>query len=151
VKGSCACGAGAASQSTASKPTGAPQSARRVTARAPTTAGAEAFAKPAATTEVTLYTVPAANTSVIKGIRVTNVGSATATVTVRYYLSESASTLRILRNASVAVNETVEMLGNGTADGTALPVIFTAGDVLKVYSSVANTEYLMSYLEMDRT
>jgi hypothetical protein len=110
-----------------------------------------AFAKPAATTEVTFYTVPAANTAIVKGIRVTNVGSATATVTVRYYLSESASTLRTLRNASVAVGETVEMLGNGTADGTALPVIFTAGDVVKVYSSVANTEYLMSYLEMDRT
>lgn len=110
-----------------------------------------AFAKPAATTEVTLYTVPAANTAVIKGIRVTNVGSATAAVTVRYYLSDTSSTLRILRKATVLVDGTVEMLGNGTADGTALPVIFTAGDVLKVYSSTADAEYLMSYLEMDRT
>ena len=110
-----------------------------------------AFSKPAATTEVTLYTVPEANTAVVKGIRVTNVGSVTATVTVRYYLSESSSVLRILRKASVAVGETIEMLSNGTADGTALPVIFTAADVLKVYSSTADTEYLMSYLEMDRT
>ena len=110
-----------------------------------------AFAKPVATTETALYTVPAANAAVVKGIRVTNVGSATATVTVRYYLSETSSVLRILRNATVAVGETVEMLSNGTADGTALPVIFTAGDALKVYSSTADTEYLMSYLEMDRS
>jgi hypothetical protein len=110
-----------------------------------------AFVKPAATTEGTLYTVPAANTAVVKGIRVTNVGAATATATVRYYLSETPTVLRILRKAAVAVDETIEMLSNGTADGTALPVVFTAGDVLTVYSSTADTEYLMSYLEMDRS
>ena len=110
-----------------------------------------AFAKPAATTATALYAVPAATAAVVKGIRVTNVGSATATVTVRYYLSETSATLRILRNATVAVGETIEMLSNGTADGTALPVIFTAGDALTVYSSTADTEYLMSYLEMDRS
>ena len=109
-----------------------------------------AFAKPAASTATALYTVPAANATVVKGIRVTNVGAATATVTVRYYLSETPTVLRILRKATVVVDETIEMLSNGTADGTALPVIFTAGDVLTAYSSTADTEYLMSYLEMDR-
>jgi len=109
-----------------------------------------AFARPAATTATPLYTVPAANATVVKGIRVTNVGSATATVTVRYYLSETPTVMRILRTATVAVGETIEMLSNGTADGTALPVIFTAVDALTVYSSTADTEYLMSYLEMDR-
>ena len=116
-----------------------------------------AFSTPAAVTETTLYTVPTANTAIVRSLRATNQNAGSAVVSVYYYLSESSATQRLLASQTLATGTTVELLNNAASGsdfhrgGSTAPVVFTAGDVIKVYSTVVSAEFLMSYLEIDRT
>lgn len=99
---------------------------------------------PSAATETTIYTVPAANTGVLRSLRVTNANSASAAITVTQYNSGSATAHYLLRNKPLATNATIDVF-NG------VPCVLEAGDVLKVTSSVATVHFYLSYLEIDRS
>jgi hypothetical protein len=99
---------------------------------------------PTANTESTLYTVPAANATVIRSLRVTNAGAGSATITVSQYTQGDATEHFLQRARPLAVNATFDVF-NG------IPCVLEAGDVLKVESSVASTHFYLSYLEMDRS
>jgi len=98
---------------------------------------------PAAATETTIYTVPAANTGIIRSLRVTNAGSAGATVTVTQYNTSGGTTHYLLRGKSVPVNTTIDVF-------CGVPCVLEAGNLLKVTSSVASVTFYLTYLEVDR-
>ena len=99
---------------------------------------------PDAATETTIYTVPAANTAVLRSLRVTNANSTGASViTVTQYNSGSATTHYLLKAKSLTVNGTIDVF-NG------VPCVLEAGDILKVTSSLATNHFYLSYMEMDR-
>lgn len=98
---------------------------------------------PSAATETTIYTVPAANTAVLRSLRVTNANASPATITVTQYDSGSATAHYLLKAKSLAVNTTIDVF-NG------VPCVLEAGDALKVTSSVATVHFYLSYMEMDR-
>ena len=101
------------------------------------------YAVPAAATETTLYTVPAANTAIVRSLRVTNAGSATSSITVTQYAN--GVTANVLQKArDLAVNNTYDVFSG-------VPCVLEAGDVLKVTSSEASVDFYLSYLEVDRT
>jgi len=99
---------------------------------------------PSAATETAIYTVPAANTAVLRSLRVTNANSSAAVITVTQYDSGNATAHYLLRNKSLAANTTMDVF-NG------VPCVLETGDVLKVTSSVATVHFYLSYMEMDRS
>ena len=99
---------------------------------------------PDAATETTIYTVPQANTGIIRSLRVTNGNAAAAAITVTQYVSGSATTHYLQKDRSLGVNGTYDVF-NG------VPCILEAGDVLKVTASVATGHFYLSYLESDRS
>jgi len=102
------------------------------------------FLSPSATTETTIYTVPAANTAVLRSLRVTNAGSSSATITVAEYHNGDATTHYLLRAKPLAANTTFDVF-NG------VPCVLEEGDALKVTASGASVNFYLSYLEVDRT
>jgi len=99
------------------------------------------YSIPSAATETTLYTVPDANTGILRSLRVTNAGSASALITVTQYTGAEAHYLQKVR--ALPVNETFDVF-NG------IPCIVEAADIIKVTSSVAGVHFYLSYLEVDR-
>jgi len=99
------------------------------------------YAIPAAATETTIYTVPNANTGILRSLRVTNAGAASALITVTQYTAGVAHVLQKVK--TLAVNDTVDVF-NG------IPCIVEAADIIKVTSSVADVHFYLSYLEVDR-
>lgn len=99
---------------------------------------------PSAATETTIYTVPTANTAVLRSLRVTNANSSgPSVITVTQYNSGSATAHYLLKAKSLTVNSTIEVF-NG------VPCVLESGDVLKVTSTLATNHFYLSYLEMDR-
>lgn len=101
------------------------------------------FLIPSAATETTIYTVPDANATIIRSLRVTNAGSAATNITVSHYESGSATPHYLQKSRSLAVNATFDVF-NG------IPCAMEAGDILKVTSTAASANFYLSYLEMDR-
>ena len=98
---------------------------------------------PAAATETTIYSVPDANTAIVRSLRVTNAGAVTSNITVTLYAL--GVTPNILQKArALAVNNTYDVFSG-------VPCVLEAGDVLKVTSSAANVNFFLSYLETDRS
>jgi len=98
---------------------------------------------PSATTETDLYVVPAANTGVLRSLRVTNANASSASITVSQY-DDGGSERYLLKGYSVGPDATVDVF-NG------VPCILEAGDKLTVEASVATVHFYLSYLEVDRT
>lgn len=96
---------------------------------------------PAAATETTIYTVPDANTGIMRSLRVTNAGASSALITVTQYVSGTPHFL--LKARALPVNDTFDVF-NG------IPCVVEAGDILKVTSSIATVHFYLSYLEVDR-
>lgn len=100
------------------------------------------YLNPAAATETTIYTVPDANTGILRSLRVTHSGSSgTATITVTQYVGAVANYL--LKGYTLAHSTTFDVF-NG------IPCIVEAGDIIKVTSSHADVDFYLSYLEVDR-
>ena len=99
--------------------------------------------RPSAATETAILTVPAANTAVVRSLRITNAGASAASITVTQYDSGSATPTYLLRARSLLANQTFDVF-NG------VPCVLEAGDVMKVTSSVADVNFYLSYLEVDR-
>lgn len=101
------------------------------------------YVTPSAATETAIYSVPAANTAIIRSLRVTNAGAATSIITVtQYALGVTPNLLQKVRD--LAVNNTYDVFSG-------VPCVLEAGDVLKVTSSAAGVNFYLSYLEMDRS
>ena len=98
---------------------------------------------PAAATETTIYTVPAANSAMIRSLRVTNGHGNPVDITVTQYDSGSAVAHYLYKDQALAADATVDVF-NG------IPCILEEANVLKVTSSQADTTFYLSYLEVDR-
>lgn len=102
------------------------------------------YLTPSAATETTIYTVPAANTTMVSSLRVTNENANSASLTAAVYPLGGATPYYVLRSYSLPTNQTMDAFSG-------VPLVLEATDVLKVTSSVANVDFYLSYLEMDRT
>ena len=98
---------------------------------------------PAASTETTIYTVPAANSAMIRSLRVTNANASSADITVVQNNSGSATAHYLYKAQALAADATVDVF-NG------IPCILEEANVLKVTSTQADTTFYLSYLEVDR-
>ncbi len=100
---------------------------------------------PAAATETVLYTVPAANTGIIKSLRVTNANASSSNISVKQVDTTAglSSTVFLYKEQALAADATVDVFGG-------VPCILETGNVLRVTSSQANASFYLSYLEVDR-
>jgi len=96
---------------------------------------------PAAATSTAMYTVPEANSTVVRSLRVTNAGAGVATITVTH--TGTGTPYYLQKDRSLTVNTTFDVF-NG------IPCVLETGDVLNVTSSIAGVHFYLSYLEMDR-
>jgi hypothetical protein len=98
---------------------------------------------PAAATETTIYTVPAANTAMVSSLRVTNRNASTTALSVNVYPSGGATAFALLKTYSLPTNQTMDVISG-------VPCVMETGDILKVTSSAATVDFYLSYLEIDR-
>ena len=97
---------------------------------------------PSAATATDLYEVPAANSAIVRSLRVTNAGSGVAAITVTHV--GTGTTYYLQKDRSLTVNTTFDVFSG-------IPCALEAGDKLQVTASVAGVHFYLSYLEMDRT
>ena len=96
-----------------------------------------------ATTEHTLYTVPAANSAIVSSLRVTNANSTNATLSVTVYPLGGATAYKVLRDCFLPVNGTMDVFSG-------VPLVLEATDELAVEASEDDIVFYLSYLEIDR-
>lgn len=96
---------------------------------------------PSVATETTIYTVPEANSAVVRSLRVTNNGTATSQVTVTH--TGTGTTYYLQKNRPLEVNGTFDVFSG-------IPCVLESGDNLRVTSSAAAVNFYLSYLEVDR-
>ena len=97
---------------------------------------------PDAATETDLYTVPAANTAVLRSLRVTNANASDTEVTVSQY-DDGGTEVYLLKSYPISPDGTIDVF-NG------VPCILEAGDKIAVESSQSTVHFYLSYLEVDR-
>lgn len=102
------------------------------------------YLTPDAATETTLYTVPAANNAIVSSLRVTNDNASSSNLTVAVYPEGGATQYKALKTYSLPTSQTMDVFSG-------VPFVLQAGDILKVTSSVADVDFYLSYLEIDRT
>ncbi len=98
---------------------------------------------PTAATETALYTVPAANTGIIKSLRVTNADASSSNISVTHYDTASGTAVYLYKEQALIADASADVFGG-------VPCIVEAGNVLKVTSSQGNVTFYLSYLEVDR-
>ena len=97
---------------------------------------------PSAATETDLYTVPAANTSILRSLRVTNANASDTQITVSEY-DDGGSQRYLLKDYPLSPDGTIDVF-NG------VPCVLEAGDKITVESSQSTVHFYLSYLEHDR-
>ena len=97
---------------------------------------------PDAATETDLYTVPAANTAVLRSLRVTNANASDTEVTVSQY-DDGGTEVYLLKSYPISPDGTIDVF-NG------VPCVLEAGDKITVESSQSTVHFYLSYLETDR-
>ena len=102
------------------------------------------YLTPSAATATEIYVVPDANVSVLSSLRVTNENANTATLTAAVHPASGATAYHLLKGYSLPTSQTLDILSG-------VPCVLQAGDQLKVTSSVADVDFWLSYLEMDRS
>ncbi len=98
---------------------------------------------PTAATETTMYTVPEANSAIIRSLRVTNTTGTASDITVSVYVNGIGTGNVLQKTRPVGPYSTFDVF-NG------IPSIMEATDVLKVLSSGSDIHFYLSYLEVDR-
>lgn len=96
---------------------------------------------PSSATETDMYTVPDANTAILRSLRVTNANASDTAITVSQY--ESATQTYLLKEYPISPDGTIDVF-NG------VPCILEAGDKISVESSQSTVHFYLSYLEVDR-
>lgn len=99
---------------------------------------------PSAATATDMYTVPEANTGIIKSLRVTNDSAARSSIYVSQYSAGSAEEHLLTNGFVLPVGASFDLF-NGVS------CVLEAGDKLTVKSSQADVTFYLSYLEVDRT
>lgn len=97
---------------------------------------------PSAATETDLYTVPDANTSILRSLRVTNANASDTAITVSQY-DDGGTEVYLLKAYPLSPDGTIDVF-NG------VPCILEAGDKITVESSQSTVHFYLSYLETDR-
>ncbi len=98
---------------------------------------------PSAAAETTIYTVPAATTAVLSSLRVTNSNASNALITAVLCPSGGATGYHVLKSYVLPVNATMDVFSG-------VSFVMEATDVIKVTSTQANVDFVLSYLEVDR-
>ncbi len=101
------------------------------------------YLTPSAAAETTIYTVPEANTAVVSSLRVTNSNAANAAITVILYPLGGATGYHVLKSYVLPVNATMDVFSG-------VSFVMEATDIVKVTSTQANVDFVLSYLEVDR-
>lgn len=99
---------------------------------------------PAANTATDMYTVPAANTGIIKSLRVTNNSASRATIYASQYSAGSATEHFLTNGFVLGIGGSVDLF-NGVS------CVLEAGDKLTIKSTQADVTFYLSYLEVDRS
>ena len=102
------------------------------------------YLTPSAATETTIYTAPDANNSVLSSLRVTNDNASTATISAAIYPGGGATPYKLMKSYVLPASQTLDIFSG-------VPCVLIAGDVLKVTASVADVDFYLSYLEIDRS
>lgn len=102
------------------------------------------YLTPSAATETTIYTAPAANNAVLSSLRVTNDNANVADISAAVYPAGGATPYKLLKTYALPTSQTMDIFSG-------VPCVLIAGDVLKVTASVADVDFYLSYLEIDRT
>jgi hypothetical protein len=102
------------------------------------------YLTPSAATETTIYTAPAANNAVLSSLRVTNDNANVANISAAVYPAGGATPYKLLKTYALPTSQTMDIFSG-------VPCVLIAGDVLKVTASVADVDFYLSYLEIDRT
>ena len=97
---------------------------------------------PSSATETDLYTVPDANTSILRSLRVTNANASDTAITVSQY-DDGGTEVYLLKEYPLSPDGTIDVF-NG------VPCILEAGDKITVESSQSTVHFYLSYLETDR-
>ena len=101
------------------------------------------YLTPSAATETEIYTAPAANNAVLSSLRVTNDNASTATISAAIYPGGGATPYKLMKSYVLPPGQTLDIFSG-------VPCVLIAGDVLKVTASVADVDFYLSYLEIDR-
>jgi hypothetical protein len=102
------------------------------------------YLTPTATTETTIYTVPAANVAILSSLRVTNTSASATNLTVVVYPLGGVTPYYILKTYVLPPNATMDVISG-------VSMVLQETDVLKVTSSQADSDFYLSYLEVDRS
>jgi len=102
------------------------------------------YLTPSAATETTIYTAPDANNAVLSSLRVTNDNANTATINAAIYPEGGATPYKLTKSYTLLTSQTFDIFSG-------VPCVLIAGDVLKVTASVADVDFYLSYLEIDRS
>jgi hypothetical protein len=102
------------------------------------------YLTPDAASETTIYTAPVANNAIVSSLRVTNDNASTTNLAVTLYPEGGSTPYKALKAYVLPTSQTMDVFSG-------VPLIMQAGDILKVTSSVADVDFWLSYLEIDRT
>ena len=102
------------------------------------------YLTPDAATETEIYTAPAANNAVLSSLRVTNDNASVANISAAIYPGGGATPYKLMKTYVLPPAQTLDVLSG-------VPCVLIAGDVLKVTASVADVDFYLSYVEIDRT
>lgn len=102
------------------------------------------YLTPSAATETDIYTVPAANLAVVSSLRVTNTNTVSTNLTVALYPEGGATPYYLLKAYVLPASATMDIFSG-------VSVVMSASDVMKVTSSQADSDFYLSYMEVDRT
>ena len=102
------------------------------------------YLTPSAATETTIYTAPAANNAVLSSLRVTNDNASSSNISVAVYPGGRGTPYKLMKTYVLPTSQTLDVFSG-------VPCVLIAGDVLKVTSSVADVDFYLSYLEIDRS
>lgn len=102
------------------------------------------YLSPLAATETAMYTVPAANTGLLSSLRITNGNASTTLVTVAVYPVGGVNPYYLIKDHCLTTKASMDALSG-------VVCVLEATDVLKITSSLADCDFYLSYLEVDRT
>lgn len=102
------------------------------------------YLTPAAATATEIYVVPDANTSILSSLRITNDNASPASLTVAVHPASGGTAYQLLKGYSLPTSQTMDVFSG-------VSCVLETGDQVKVTSSVADVDFWLSYLEMDRS